>query len=57
MTTARPTATTPTRVSGVGSGSRTVDEMAHAWVDVTYLEKADYEAVLERRKALTDNDE
>ncbi len=41
----------------VGSGSRTVDEMAHAWVDVTYLEEADYEAELERRKALTDNDE
>ena len=41
----------------VGGGSRTVDEMAHAWVDVTYLEEAEYEAELERRKALTDNDE
>ena len=41
----------------VGSGSRTVDEMAHAWVDVTYIEEAEYEAELERRKALTDNDD
>ena len=40
-----------------GSGSRTVDEMTHAWVDVTYIEEAEYEAELERRKALTDNDD
>ena len=27
----------------VGYGDRTVDEMAHAWVDVTYLEQEDFE--------------
>lgn len=31
--------------------------MAHAWVDGTYLEEAEYETEVERRKALTDNDE
>jgi hypothetical protein len=39
----------------VGWGDRTVDEMAHVWVDVTYLEQADYERqVAERRKRTTD---
>jgi mono/diheme cytochrome c family protein len=33
----------------VGWGDRTVDEMAHAWVDVTYLEQEDYEAMLAER--------
>jgi hypothetical protein len=28
----------------VGWGDRTVDEMAHAWVDVTYLSQADFDA-------------
>jgi len=28
----------------VGWGDRTVDEMAHAWVNVTYLTEADYQA-------------
>ena len=28
-----------------------VDEMAHAWVDVTYLNQADYERLLAERKA------
>ena len=27
----------------VGYGDRTVDEMAHAWVDVTYLEKEEFD--------------
>ena len=27
----------------VGWGDRTVDEMAHAWVDVTYLEQAEFD--------------
>ena len=27
----------------VGWGDRTVDEMAHAWVDVTYLEQEDFD--------------
>jgi hypothetical protein len=35
----------------VGWGDRTVDEMAHAWVDVTYLEQADYERLVAERKA------
>ena len=32
----------------VGGGSRTVDEMAHAWVDVTYLDQDDYERSWQR---------
>ena len=28
----------------VGWGDRTVDEMAHAWVNVTYMSDEDYEA-------------
>lgn len=35
----------------VGWGDRTVDEMAHAWVDVTYLEQAEYEQLAAERKA------
>ena len=35
----------------VGYGSRTVDEMAHLWVDVTYLEDEDYERLAAQRKA------
>ena len=35
----------------VGYGDRTVDEMAHAWVNVTYLQDEDYKAELEARKA------
>jgi len=35
----------------VGWGDRTVDEMAHAWVDVTYLEQADFEKLVAERKA------
>ena len=38
----------------VGYGDRTVDEMAHAWVNVTYMNDADYRAAIEeRRKALS----
>ncbi len=33
----------------VGWGDRTVDEMAHAWVDVTYLEQEDYEMLVAER--------
>jgi hypothetical protein len=37
----------------VGYGDRTVDEMAHAWVNVTYMSDADYRAeVAARRQAL-----
>jgi hypothetical protein len=35
----------------VGHGDRTVDEMAHAWVNVTYLNDEDYKAELDARKA------
>lgn len=35
----------------VGYGDRTVDEMAHAWVNVTYMGDADYKAELDARRA------
>lgn len=35
----------------VGWGDRTVDEMAHAWVDVTYLEQAEFDTLVAERKA------
>jgi hypothetical protein len=35
----------------VGWGDRTVDEMAHAWVDLTYLEQADFDRLVAERKA------
>jgi hypothetical protein len=35
----------------VGYGDRTVDEMAHAWVNVTYMADADYQAEVEARNA------
>jgi hypothetical protein len=34
----------------VGWGDRTVDEMAHAWVDLTYLEQADFDRLVAARK-------
>jgi hypothetical protein len=39
----------------VGYGDRTVDEMAHAWVNVTYMEDADYRAEVEARRAALTN--
>jgi hypothetical protein len=36
----------------VGYGDRTVDEMAHAWVNVTYMNDADFKAELDARRAL-----
>jgi len=35
----------------VGWGDRTVDEMAHAWVDVTYLQQEEYDEIVDRRRA------
>ena len=35
----------------VGWGDRTVDEMAHAWVNVTYMSDEDYTAEVEKRKS------
>ena len=42
----------------VGWGDRTVDEMAHLWVDVTYLEQEEYERLVAERKTRdsTEND-
>jgi len=34
----------------VGWGDRTVDEMAHAWVDLTYLEQEDFDKLVAARK-------
>jgi hypothetical protein len=35
----------------VGWGDRTVDEMAHAWVNITYMSDEDFTAEVEKRKA------
>ena len=35
----------------VGWGDRTVDEMAHAWVNVTYMDDEDFEAAKAEREA------
>ena len=37
----------------VGWGDRTVDEMAHAWVDVTYLDQPEFDQLVAARKAAT----
>ncbi|MGH9319142.1 MAG: hypothetical protein ACRD3V_04550 [Vicinamibacteria bacterium] len=41
----------PDPAQWVGWGDRTVDEMAHAWVNITYMEDEDYRAEVEKRKA------
>jgi hypothetical protein len=43
----------PDPTQWVGWGDRTVDEMAHAWVNVTYMSDEDYQAELARRKQMT----
>jgi hypothetical protein len=35
----------------VGFGDRTVDEMGHAWINVTYLSEEDFQAEVAKRKA------
>jgi hypothetical protein len=35
----------------VGWGDRTVDEMAHAWVNITYMSDEDYAAEIAKRRA------
>ena len=35
----------------VGWGDRTVDEMAHNWIDVTYLEQVEFDTLVATRKA------
>jgi hypothetical protein len=37
----------------VGWGDRTVDEMAHAWVNITYMEDEDFKKEVEKRKTAT----
>ena len=37
----------------VGWGDRTVDEMAHAWVNITYMDDEDFKVEVEKRKAKT----
>jgi hypothetical protein len=41
----------PDPTQWVGWGDRTVDEMAHAWVNITYMEDEDYQAEVELKKA------
>ena len=36
----------------IGWGDRTVDEMGHAWVNVTYLNDDDFKAEVEKRKTV-----
>jgi hypothetical protein len=40
----------PDPAQWVGWGDRTVDEMAHCWIDVTYLEQADFEKMIAGRR-------
>ncbi len=39
----------------VGFGDRTVDEMAHAWMNVTYISDEDYTALMARKQAVAAN--
>ena len=47
--------TNPDPEQWVGYGDRTVDEMAHAWMNVVYLTDDEYKALLAERKAKTTN--
>ena len=38
----------------IGWGDRTVDEMAHAWVDVTYVSQEEFDSEVAKRDAATD---
>jgi hypothetical protein len=40
----------------VGYGDRTVDEMAHAWMNVVYLTDAEYKAAVDAKKARQTNE-
>jgi hypothetical protein len=37
----------------VGWGDRTVDEMGHAWVNITYMNEPDFQAEVEKRRVAT----
>jgi hypothetical protein len=41
----------PDPTQWVGWGDRTVDEMAHAWINIVYMSDADFAAEQEKRKA------
>ncbi len=43
----------PDPTQWVGYGDRTVDEMAHAWINITYMSDADFQAEVDARKAAT----
>jgi hypothetical protein len=43
----------PDPAQWVGFGDRTVDEMGHAWVNITYLGDEDYKAELAKKKTVT----
>lgn len=45
--------TNPDPAQWVGWGDRTVDEMAHLWVDVTYLEQDEFDRLTTLRKSKT----
>ena len=40
----------------VGYGDRTVDEMGHAWLNITYMNDEDFKAEVAKRAALTQTD-
>jgi hypothetical protein len=44
----------PDPAQWIGWGDRTVDEMAHAWIDVTYLSQEEFEAEQAKRRATAD---
>jgi hypothetical protein len=45
----------PDPTQWVGGGDRTVDEMAHAWINVTYMSDSDFEAEVAARRTQTSN--
>jgi hypothetical protein len=45
--------TNPDSNQWVGWGDRTVDEMAHAWINIVYLNDDEYKTEVEKRKAAT----
>jgi hypothetical protein len=48
---ARSRASNPDPNQWVGWGDRTVDEMAHAWVNITCMKDADFKVEVEKRRA------
>lgn len=48
-------ANNPDPTQWIGWGDRTVDEMAHAWVDVTYLGQEEFEAELAKRERMAED--